>query len=280
MRVAVTGASGFLGSHITQELMKRGHDVVAVVRTPAKAAWLGCSVRQADLCDEVALARAFEGCDAVVSNAALAVRDRKPSLDEFRTANVQGTLRVIRACSASGVTRVVGISTLGVDPTWRWRHLAGLTTNRLYLKTKGEGEAAGTKLAAERELPLVWLRPGPIYGSRDHKVTARYRRAAQRRVVWAPTLALPHVHAADVGAAVAGALMGGDGAYGLAGPSVSLAHIMRITKTLLQAPGWVVPVPVPFRVGFNDSRAREELGFAPRSIEEGLREALSTSPEP
>jgi len=279
MRVAVTGASGFLGGHLSESLLSAGHEVVAVVRTPAKAAWLGCEVRQADLASEEALTMAFSGCDAVVSNAALAVRDRKPSLEEFTAANVEGTLRVLRACSTAGVGSVVGISTLGVDPDWAWRHLAAITTNTRYLRTKGEGERQGTALAATRGLKLVWLRPGPIYGSRDHKVTARYARLARRQTVFAPTVAMPHVHAADVGGAVVGALASAaEGAYGLAGPAVSLAHLLRVAKRELGVGGRVIPIPLPIRVTYDDSAARREIGFQPRSIEDGLAEALRGSP--
>ena len=278
MRIAVTGASGFLGSHISRVLMQAGHEVVAVVRTPSKAEFLGCAVEQADLADEDALSSAFAGCTAVVSNAALAVRDRRPSRKEFHAANVQGTLRVLRACGRAGVERVVGISTLGVQPDWAWRRLAAITTNRLYLATKGEGERLGTDLARQTGLKLTWLRPGPIYGSRDHKVTARYAELAGKALVFAPTLALPHVHASDVGGAVAGALqlsgrLADGAAYGLAGPSVSIAHLLRVAKSVLGAPGRVISIPVPVRVSYDDSAAREDLGFRPRSIEDGLAEA-------
>jgi dihydroflavonol-4-reductase len=275
MRIAVTGASGFLGSHISRVLMEAGHEVVAVVRTPSKAEFLGCAIERADLADEDALTSAFAGCEAVVSNAALAVRDRKPSREEFHAANVEGTLRVLRACNRAEVDRVVGISTLGVQPDWAWRRLAAITTNRLYLATKGEGERLGTELALETGLKLTWLRPGPIYGSRDHKATRSYAEWARKELVFAPTVALPQVHASDVGGAVAGALQLDEGrmAYGLAGPSVSFAHLLRVAKSVLGASGRVVSIPVPVTIGYDDSAAREDLGFRPRSIEEGLAEA-------
>ena len=69
--IAVTGATGFLGSHIALELLTRGAKVQAVVRSPEKGAWLaerGVTFAKADLMDKAALTSAFKGVDAIISN--------------------------------------------------------------------------------------------------------------------------------------------------------------------------------------------------------------------
>jgi len=69
-RVFVTGGSGAIGSHAVPELVRAGCDVVALVRTPAKAAQIaahGATPALVSLFDRDALAVAFAGCDAVVN---------------------------------------------------------------------------------------------------------------------------------------------------------------------------------------------------------------------
>lgn len=69
MKIAVLGASGWIGSHIAQEAQSRGHDVVAVVRDASKVETKGVEVRSFDLQDEVAnLASALSGVDAVITS--------------------------------------------------------------------------------------------------------------------------------------------------------------------------------------------------------------------
>ena len=76
-RIALTGATGFLGSHIALALRGAGAAVCGVVRSPEKGAWLNqhhnVELAQADLAEPASLRKAFTHCDAVVANAALAI---------------------------------------------------------------------------------------------------------------------------------------------------------------------------------------------------------------
>src|SRR5256885_13847777 len=68
MKVALIGATGFVGSAVLKELLQRGHEVVALVRDPAKlAAQPRLQAVQADVLDAAAVQRAVAGADAVVS---------------------------------------------------------------------------------------------------------------------------------------------------------------------------------------------------------------------
>ncbi len=73
--VAVTGATGFIGRYLVQALVERGTRVVGVVRSPDKVPALRdhprVEMRKADLADRAALTAAFDGVDAVISNAGL-----------------------------------------------------------------------------------------------------------------------------------------------------------------------------------------------------------------
>lgn len=297
MRVAITGVTGFLGSHLAQVLAARGVEVVGVVRDPAKGAWLASErigLHKADLADPDGLAEAFSGVDAVVANAALAAGWARPSDREFLDANVVGTANTLAAARAAGVRRVVYVSTIAVYQTRVFRPmdedhrqidpdrpafaLSNLTTDPRYARTKAAAERAAWAAAAAGDLALTALRPGPIYGPRDGKLTARYGGWMARRVVFAPTAGIPHVHAGDVAAAVAAALEtpGAIGqAYNLGGTSVSPYRVLAAWRRHAGGGARVVPVPTPISVRVDDRRAARDLGFAPRPIDDGIAECVA-----
>ena len=297
-RIAVTGATGFLGTHIVEELVSRGAEVVGVVRSPEKGAWMvdrwGIALRRADLFEPDALREACVGVDAVVANAALSVRGVDPPWEDYERANVGGCVNQLVACDEAGVSRVVLISTVGVyrvvpfkrmgeDHTKlagpsqaRWS-LSALTTNWKYMLSKRVGEDRAWEVARERGLRMTVLRPGPIYGSRDHKFTANYRAHLARAVVPAPTFAAPHVHARDVAVAVGGALVNDASVgrpYNVAGTSVSPYAALSAMKEALGEGGLVIPIPIPVWVAYDDSAAERDLGFSSRPILAGMQEAV------
>lgn len=296
-RVAVTGASGFLGSYVVETLHAAGLDAVGVVRDPGRTAEVlayGASeVRTADLSDRAALTEAFRGCDAAVLVAALAVR-HDPPWEAWLRANVDGVENAVRAAAAAGVRRLVYVSTVAVHRIWApWRtvdletprldavrvpwslHFVG--TRRKYSVSKALGERRAEVLAAELGLALTVLRPGPVYGRRDPKSTARYVELLDRRVVALPTVQFPQVHAGDVAACCVGALQNpasSGKAYFVAGEPVSLAELVRTLASLRGRGPRIVPLPVPLTLRYDDGPAVRDLGFRPRSLRDGLREVL------
>ncbi|MCC6622783.1 MAG: NAD-dependent epimerase/dehydratase family protein [Deltaproteobacteria bacterium] len=299
MTVVVTGAGGFVGSHIALTLAERGLDVVGTVRTPAKAAFLEPRVRlaKADITDRASLVAAFAGADAIVSNAALG--SNQGELADMERVNCEGVRNVLEAAHEAGVRRVVHISSVAVyrtrlfvaidedaqrtDTTRHRFQWSDLTTDWRYARTKTMSEQIAWEVAAERGLALTCLRPGPVYGSRDTKATAKLVRGMKRRVRLAPTVGVPWVHAGDVAAMAAAALereISVGRAYNVAGPPVSQLRFLRTMRKILGDLGWrrralLVPLPVPVFVRFDTTRAERELGFVARPIEDGLREALA-----
>jgi len=292
--IAVTGATGFLGSHIAPYLSGEGARVRAVVRDPAKAAWLrerGIEIAVADLADPEALRGAFEGADAVVSTAALASRPGA-GWEDYYEANVLGSENLMRACAEAGVRRVVHISTVAVYRNLPFRRhdestslvgdragWARLVTDPLYGRSKAMGERRLQGLAVECDIALTVLRPGPIWGSRDPKLTARYARALDRRVVAVPTFCIPHVHADDGAAAVSGALSNPDSAgrtYNVTGEPISPWQILRAWRRRRGSGALLVPIVLPAWIDYDDAAAARDLGFRSRSIEEALDEILAT----
>src|SRR4051794_38941548 len=119
MRVLVTGASGFLGSHAVRALRDRGHDVVALCRgevgrseVPAFLAEAGATVRRGDILHEESVRDAAAGCDAVLHCAGKVSRDPNDA-ELLHKVHVVGTRTVLNACKAAKVTRAVIASTSG-----------------------------------------------------------------------------------------------------------------------------------------------------------------------
>ncbi|QFG20610.1 nitroreductase family deazaflavin-dependent oxidoreductase [Actinomadura sp. WMMB 499] len=125
MRVLVTGASGFVGSHTVQALLARGHAPRALVRDPGKAARVLAALGVAagdvefvrgDMLDAGSVAAALDGCDAAIhAAAAIGVTggDRDPG-GAIVDANVTGTRNVVGGAVAAGLAPVIHVSTIGV----------------------------------------------------------------------------------------------------------------------------------------------------------------------
>lgn len=289
-RIAVTGATGFLGRYIVKSLLKRGARVVAVVRNPDRVPQLkdaGAELRSADLCDTDSMARAFQGCDAVVSNAALFKISNRDWKTHFDT-NITGTQNVMRAVHQAGIRRVVHVSSCAIyksrvgartDETAPQHELndkaRGLT---IYSVSKAVSEQKAWGLAKELGLQLTCVRPSAIYGAYDPNTTQIFKRIWRWPVsVSVPGAKLPLVYAGDVAEAVASALENERSigqSYNTAGDQSTLHDFYRAwKKSGLPAPVFALPIPIPFyRLEFVNDKAQNELGFRNRSFEEGLAE--------
>ncbi len=175
-RVAITGASGLLGSNLAAELIAAGHHVIATRRAGTQVAHLddlAIEWREADLGSADALAKAFAGADAVFHCAA-AVSVKREVTPEMMDANVTGTDRVIDACVGASVKRLihtssvvaVGLSTTGqpCDETARW-NFEELGLSDAYAKTKHLAEERVH--AAKARIDAVIVNPTFMFGPRD-----------------------------------------------------------------------------------------------------------------
>ena len=118
MRVMITGGTGFIGFHTAKALRAAGHELRALVRSATRGAEIlgplgltSADLVEGDMADEAAVARALEGCDAVVHAAAsvsLEARDAGRLLEQ----NLLGTQRVVGGAYARGVERIVHLSSL------------------------------------------------------------------------------------------------------------------------------------------------------------------------
>jgi nucleoside-diphosphate-sugar epimerase len=287
--VAVTGATGFLGGYLVEALRARGAHVVAVVRNPEKAravAARGAEVRRAELADPAALARAFRDVDAVISNAAV-IAFLRPR--ETRQTNVEGTRNVFEAMAEAGVQRAIAISSSSayrqslrlVSESGALRRGAKAAWLTAYAESKAAAEQLAWELCRRRAIALTTLRPCGITGPHDPLLMRTLERFMRLKLVPFPAFTqIGVVHAADVAEAACVALerpeVAAGKAYNLQGNTVSLWEMGDAWQRAGGRAPWLrLPIPVPYRLRFDDSLARRELGFQPRGLAEICREAVA-----
>jgi uncharacterized protein YbjT (DUF2867 family) len=150
--ILVTGATGFVGSHLVRLLRERRRSVRCLVRSPHRAQGLrqiGCELAPGDLTDRASLARACAGADAIVHLVSI-IRGRGP---DFERVMVQGTRNLVEASAEAEVRRFVLTSALGVREDTR-----GLTP---YFRAKWEMERMLEASGREH----VILRPSFVFGA-------------------------------------------------------------------------------------------------------------------
>jgi nucleoside-diphosphate-sugar epimerase len=115
LKIAVTGASGFIGSHLIPALQNSDHEVAGIVEPRMGKPIPGVRVFETDISTGAGITEAFSGADAVVHLAArnhvLRETSRDP-LTEYRRVNVEGTRNVIRAAAGSGAKLFVHLSSV------------------------------------------------------------------------------------------------------------------------------------------------------------------------
>ncbi|MCZ6465442.1 MAG: NAD(P)-dependent oxidoreductase [Proteobacteria bacterium] len=292
-RIAVTGATGFLGRYIVDALLSRGAQVIGVVRNPDRVPALrdkGVDLRRADLGEPEALLRSFTGAEAVVSNAAMVSFSPRSWRETVRT-NVEGTENVFRAAAKAGVARAVQISSTStyrghqppVDESHP-QHDAETSPTRwnAYGLSKALSETRARTLSEELGIGLTALRPPGIFGAFDTTFTRVHKRFMHVRPVtlYPSLMRLCLVYAGDVAEAVALSLekdAAVGAAYNVAGEDRTTFEFARAWQRQdPKAARFVIPVPFPHRRIYSTEKLRRELGWAPRSYEDAIREVLAS----
>jgi nucleoside-diphosphate-sugar epimerase len=207
MKVLVTGATGFVGSHLVELLLRKGVEVTALARSLDKASALireGVRVVPGDLHNQAALDRAAQD-KAVIFHVAGAVAARGEA--EFLRANRDGTRNLVAAAEQGGARRLVLVSSLAAGgPSPRGLPLQGTESPRpvtAYGRSKLEAERV---VQASR---VAWsiIRPPMVYGPRDREVLKVFRlvRFGITPVFGDGCQELSAVHAADLATALVAA---------------------------------------------------------------------------
>lgn len=178
MRVFVTGATGFVGSHLVDALLKDGHEVVCLVRDRGKAARVlsGRPVRMVagDLFTGAALEEGCRGAHVVVHVAGLiAARSR----EEFHAVNAQATARLVEMArrAAPGLRRFVYLSSLSAAGPTRRGHPLSEEAPARPVSEYGKSKLAGEDAVRSGGVPWTVVRPPAVYGPGDRETLRAFR---------------------------------------------------------------------------------------------------------
>lgn len=181
-KILITGADGFIGSHLTEELVRRGYDVRAFVYYNSQNSWGWLDhcdpevqgkfeVFAGDIRDPHGVRVAMQGCDAVLHLAALiAIPYSYHSPDTYVDTNVKGTLNIVQAARELGISKVVHTSTSEVYGTAQFVPITELHP------LKGQSPYSASKIGADMMAmsfyysfgtPVSIIRPFNTYGPRQ-----------------------------------------------------------------------------------------------------------------
>jgi dTDP-glucose 4,6-dehydratase len=181
-KILITGADGFIGSHLVESLVNQGYKVKAFVLYNSFNTWgwldsLDKSVLSeievfaGDIRDPYGVKNAMEGCDAVLHLAALiAIPYSYHSPDTYIDTNIKGTLNILQAARELKVKRVIHTSTSEVYGTARFVPITEehpLQGQSPYSASKIGADQLAFSFYASFELPVVTIRPFNTYGPRQ-----------------------------------------------------------------------------------------------------------------
>ena len=180
MRIAVTGATGFVGGHLLDAAATSGHSVAALTRRPQPPRqgieWIAGS-----LDDRAALDRLVTGADAVIHVAGVV---NAPDAAGFEAGNVIGTGTVLAAAEKAGTARFI--------------HTSSLSAREPQLSLYGASKARSEAIVAASPLSTAIVRPPAIYGPGDRELLEMFKMAARGFVLLPPAGRLSLLHAADL----------------------------------------------------------------------------------
>jgi nucleoside-diphosphate-sugar epimerase len=277
VRALVTGASGFLGRHVVAALLKRGHEVRAMVRSRRSAQGLGLGwpeaveVFQGDLLTSGDLESAFAGADVLVHLAASMSGDKDAQI----ASGVTGSERLLAAMARSSTRRLVLCSSFSV---YDWSAIEGtldedsplepiepieeLEERGAYAVAKALQERAVRRLAREHGFALTVLRPGFIWGRGHGYFAGMGQKIGPLHLVFGPLARVPLTHVencADLFAVAAQDPRAAGHTFNVVdGPGPRIweqlgEHLRRSGERGLR-------VPVPYRLGMLAARAATAAG--------------------
>jgi NAD dependent epimerase/dehydratase len=178
----VTGAGGFIGSHLVEALLQQGWHVRALVRYNSRSSWgwleelrgrekLRLEVLQGDVTDSHQMMEALAGCDTVFHLAALiGIPYSYTAPDSYVATNIKGTLNLLQAARANKASRFIHTSTSEVYGTARYTPIDEahpLQAQSPYAATKIAADKLVESFICSFSLPGVIVRPFNTYGPRQ-----------------------------------------------------------------------------------------------------------------
>jgi len=178
--LAVTGGTGFVGQHLLDLAVERGHSVRALTRRPQEprdgVEWI-----EGNLDDREALERLVQGSDAVIHVAGVI---NAPDAAGFETGNVKGTLSMLATATAAGTRRFV--------------HVSSLAAREPKLSQYGASKARSEELVESSGLDWTIVRPPAVYGPGDKETLELFRMAKSGLIFLPPKGRISVIHVDDL----------------------------------------------------------------------------------
>jgi nucleoside-diphosphate-sugar epimerase len=180
MTLAITGGTGFVGSHLIDAALAAGQPVKALTRR-AQPERVGLEWIAGALDDRAALEQLVTGADAIIHVAGVI---SAPDAASFERGNVAGTLAMLAAATAAGVRRFVQVSSLAArEPT---------------LSLYGASKAKAEKLVERSGLDWAIVRPPAVYGAGDKETLELFKMAKRGHIYLPPAGKLSLIHVDDL----------------------------------------------------------------------------------
>lgn len=249
MKIFLTGATGFIGTHVVRRLSATAHQLVCLARKDSDVGTLKqLDVRLVigDLTDRNSLSAGMKDCDWVIDLAnvySFWVPDKRV----YTAVNIEGTRNVLECALQAGVAKVIHVSTCGiygkpVECPFTENSPPGPVQFSEYFRTKFEGDRIAWDLYQNKQLPLVMVYPCAALGPGDPKASGRYvQDLLQRRMpatVFDDSI-LTWVHVKDVAESIVRAAEkeGNIGEKYLIGKyRMSLAEINTLVSEIAEVP--------------------------------------------
>ena len=180
MMLAVTGGTGFVGSHLVEVALASGHRMKALTRR-AQPGRDGVEWVEGDLSSRDSLERLVSDADAVIH---IAGTISAPKAAAFQQGNVDGTLAMLAAATAGGVQRFV--------------HVSSLAAREPKLSLYGASKAKAEALVHSSGLAWTIVRPPAVYGPGDRETLELFRMAKLGLMVMPPKGRVSIIHADDL----------------------------------------------------------------------------------
>lgn len=316
--IFVTGGTGFLGRHLIPALCRRGYTARVLTRDPGAHPWLKRYPNVEPVAGDLRERRTFEaalvGCAQVIHAGGLF--RFWGNQQAFEQINATGTENLLSAASRNGVQKVVHISSIAVIGQPDPRHIIDELTPpdpvEPYQRSKLHGERIALRYHAERQLPVVVLRPGAFYGPMgEYAFNRLFFRDAMRGLIMQVNGGRYIIFPAYIADVVQGILLGLEKGqpgevYNICGDWIShkdaftiIIEEARLPYPRLSIPGWLGvnaarvltmlsrltgrepfwPINMRSYV-YNDwrvsnAKARRELGFVPTDFREGAKRTIA-----
>ncbi len=186
-KVLVTGAPGFVGSHLCKELVENGYEVHALHRKTSNLENikdLNIKLCEGDITDIDSISKYFNGIDIVFHIAAL-FREAKHTDETYKLVNIEGVRNVFEAAIEAKVPRIIHCSTVGVHshiPNPPADENEEFRPGDIYQETKCEGEKLALKYFKSGKIRGAIIRPAMIWGPGDSRMKKLFYGIAKNKL--------------------------------------------------------------------------------------------------